>query len=321
MTTNCRHLFHFLFPRQTDEWLGVLRVGLGLELAFYCLSARPGWIAVFSSSRGALSPRRISEALISLESSLVPRVNWFLQIGGRIGIPESTTLWMIWTVLFATSLLLIIGLFCRPAAITGWFLHLACIKSSEVFAYGMDLFLNIGLFYLMWAPLPDLRAVENRIWKSGASDSRMVGFFRRVLQLHLCAIYFFSGLAKCLGNGWWNGMNVWEAVTRPPFNVFDPGFVARWRAVLAPAGIAICLIELGYPLFIWPRKTRAIWLGCVVGMHVAIGIVMGMYLFAFVMIVLNVAAFAPKRIIVRRHRALSHTPSNLRLDERARQPG
>jgi hypothetical protein len=196
---------------------------------------------------------------------------------------------------------LVVGFFCRPAAVTAWFLHLACIKSSEVFAYGMDLFLNIGLFYLMLSPLPDSYALENRIWKPRRRDPRMIGFFQRVLQLHLCAIYFFSGLAKCLGSDWWNGMNVWATVTRPPFNVLNPMFIARWRAVLAPAGIAICLIELCYPLLIWPRRTRPIWLGCVIGMHLAIGIVMGMYLFAFVMIVLNVAAFAPMPAVVGRY--------------------
>ena len=34
-----------------------------------------------------------------------------------------------------------------------------------------------------------------------------------------------------------------------------------------------------------------IWLISVLGMHIAIGLTMGMYLFALIMIVLNVAAF------------------------------
>jgi hypothetical protein len=303
VTTNSKRLCSFIFPRESDEWIALFRIGLGIELALYCLSARPGWIDVFSGGHGALSSRRISEALIAIESPLIPRVNRLLQLGARLGIPEPTMLWMIWSVLFLTAVLLIFGLFCRPAAVTAWFLHLACIKSSEVFAYGMDLFLNIGLFYLMLSPLPDSHSLENRIWAPRAPDPRMVGFFRRVLQLHLCVIYFFSGLAKCLGIDWWNGLNIWAALTRPPFNVFDPNFIASWRTVLPATGIAICVIELGYPVFTWSRKTRPIWLGCVLGMHAAIGIVMGMYLFALIMIVLNVAAFAPTPIFVGRDRA------------------
>lgn len=302
MIAHCKRLWRFLFPRQSDHWLAFLRIGLGLQLILYCLSARPGWIEVFAGDRGGLSSRRISETLIALQSLLIPRVDWLLRLGAEIGIQETTMLWMIWSILLLSAALLVIGLFCRPAAISAWFLHLACVKSSDVFSYGMDMFLTIGLFYLMLAPLPDSYALENRIWKSKARDPRMVGFFRRVLQLHLCVIYFFSGLAKSLGSDWWNGMNVWAALTRPPFNVLDPGLVARWRVVLPVAGIAICLIELGYPFFIWSKRTRLIWLGCVLGMHAAIGVVMGMYLFGLIMIILNLAAFGPTQIHVGWHR-------------------
>jgi hypothetical protein len=59
-------------------------------------------------------------------------------------------------------------------------------------------------------------------------------------------------------------------------------------------GIVICLLEISYPIFIWDRRTRGIWLICICAMHVAIGLTMGMYLFAFIMIVLNIAAFGPE---------------------------
>ena len=50
---------------------------------------------------------------------------------------------------------------------------------------------------------------------------------------------------------------------------------------------------MAYPVFIWIRSTRSVWLAAILVMHAAIGLMMGMYLFAFVMIVLNVAAFGP----------------------------
>jgi hypothetical protein len=39
------------------------------------------------------------------------------------------------------------------------------------------------------------------------------------------------------------------------------------------------------------KKTRLVWLVGILGMHIAIGLTMGMYLFALIMIVLNLAAF------------------------------
>jgi hypothetical protein len=44
---------------------------------------------------------------------------------------------------------------------------------------------------------------------------------------------------------------------------------------------------------IWSRRTRLPWLLAVCAMHIGIAVAMGMYLFGFVMIVLNVAAFWP----------------------------
>jgi hypothetical protein len=84
---------------------------------------------------------------------------------------------------------------------------------------------------------------------------------------------------------------MWRALVRPPFNVVRFHVVLSWKAVLPLVGIVVCLLEIGYPIFIWVRGTRFIWLFGILGMHVAIGLAMGLYLFAFVMIVLNLAAF------------------------------
>ena len=113
----------------------------------------------------------------------------------------------------------------------------------------------------------------------------------------MCIIYFFSGLTKCLGSGWWDGSNLWRALIRPPFNIIDPEILIRWKYLFPVAGIFICLLEIGYPFLIWNSKTRKIWLIGICAMHVGIGLTVGMYLFAFVMIILNVAAFGPGLIL------------------------
>ena len=118
VTTKSSRLWRFLFPRESDSWVAFLRIGLGLQLILYCLSARPGWIEVFAGDRGALSSRRISETLIALQSALIPRVDWLLRLGTRIGVQETAMLWMIWNILPLSAVLLVAGVFCRPAAIT-----------------------------------------------------------------------------------------------------------------------------------------------------------------------------------------------------------
>src|SRR3954467_11938357 len=106
MTAKLKRLWTFLFPRKSDDWLAFLRVGLGLQLILYCLSARAGWIEVFVGDRGGLSSRRISEALIGLQSPLIARVDWLVRVGASIGIQERTTLWMVWSILLLSAGLL-----------------------------------------------------------------------------------------------------------------------------------------------------------------------------------------------------------------------
>jgi hypothetical protein len=111
--------------------------------------------------------------------------------------------------------------------------------------------------------------------------------------LHLSLIYLFAGLSKALGLEWWNGNSVWRALTRPPFDLIPPDSLIHLAPVFPVAGILILLLETGYPVFIWPERTRPWWLSGILLMHLAIGVTMGLYLFALIMIVLNTAAFGP----------------------------
>ena len=235
----------------------------------------------------------IAEALLSLQSHFVPRLGWPISLGTQVGLHEETVLFVAWACLVVAGCGLLVGVACRFSAIVAWFFHLCAAKSGGFVSYGMDNFMTIGLFYLMLSPLPDQFSLDWRLRNLRPKHSQLLGFWRRVLQLHLCIIYFFSGLTKCLGSGWWDGSNVWRALIRPPFNVIDAEILVRWKYLFPMAGILICLLEFGYPFFIWSSRTRKIWLFGVCGMHIVIGVTMGLYLFSLVMIVLNVAAFGP----------------------------
>jgi len=283
----------FLFAFETDTWLAFLRVGLGLQLAAYVLSLAGSWNYFLAGAGAGLVSREVSEALVSTESRLIPRIGWLVRAGGSIGLDEETVLLAAWITLLLAAILLIVGFLSRLAAIAGWFLHLCAAKSGGLLSYGVDNFMTIGLFYLMWSPLPDRYALD-AMWRKGRlKDPRMLGFFRRLLQLHLCVIYFFGGLTKCLGSGWWDGSNLWRALTRPPFDVLAPELIVNFAAFLPVIGISIWVIEMTYPIFIWLRRTRWLWLALICAMHVGIGLTMGMHLFALIMIVLNLAAFGP----------------------------
>ena len=294
-----KRVVRVLFPAESDQWLTWLRVGLGIEVALYCLSLRADWTYLFASNgQGLISPD-LSQAILLRDSALTPRLRWLTVVGEYLGVSEDTAVLVLWTCLLCAGLLLMIGLCSRTSAIVAWVLHLGADKSMGFMSYGADNFTSIGLFYLMVAPLPDSLALDHRIRKIPAKDSSRHGFHRRVLQLHLCLVYFFGGLGKCVGKGWWDGSSMWRALTRPPFNVLSPETIASWGYLLPAAGIGVCLIEIGYSFLIWPRKTRMIWFMLVLVMHIGIGLTMGLYLFSLIMIVLNAAAFAPALVLRR----------------------
>ncbi len=288
-----RRLTAFLFSPAGEHWLSCLRIGLGVQLLLFSLSLVRDWQFFLGSPGQALISRQLSEALVSTESAFIPRIGWLLNVASALGVAERVALSGLWVLLLLASLLLVAGLFCRTSAIAGWFLHLCVTKSGGLLSYGVDNFMTIGLFYLMLAPLPDAWALDRRIWPRKPPDPEMLGFFRRVLQIHLCIIYFFSGLTKALGSGWWNGVNIWRALTRPPFDILPPEMLAAWRHFLPALGISVWVLELGYVVMIWPQRTRRIWLTLICLLHLGIGLTMGMWLFALVMIVLNIAAFGP----------------------------
>src|SRR5437762_10903807 len=254
------NLMGFLFPSETDKWLGILRIGLGLQVAVYALFLRSDWHYLFASTGKGLVSRKLGEAITSFDSPLIPKLGWLITLGGYAHIGEDSVLSIAWACLLCMGLLLLVGLFCRPAAIIAWFLHLCAAESGGLFAYGADNFMTTGLFYLMLSPLPDRYSADQWTVKAKSKDPQFLGFWRRVLQVHLCFVYFFGGLAKCLGNGWWNGSNLWRSLIRPPFNLISPDILVRFKYALPALGIAICLLEVSYPICIWIKKTRLIWL-------------------------------------------------------------
>lgn len=286
-------LEEFLFPAKAKTWIAILRVGLGLVVTIYSLSLWHDWNYLFGASGSGLISRDIAEVILSFESPFIPRLEWLVTPAERFGLSEETALTFALGCLLGSGVLLLIGFFCRSAAITAWLFHLATRGSGGFTAYGVDNFMTIGLFYLMLSPLPDRYSLDAQLWRVRAVDLSRVGFHQRILQLHLCLIYFFGGLAKCLGAGWWNGASIWRAMTRSPFNIIPTEILLQWSYLFPVVGVSICLLEIGYSFMIWPQKSRLVWLSFILAMHTAIGFAMGLHLFALIMVVLNLSAFGP----------------------------
>ncbi len=171
--TGWRRVVDFFFAAQSDNWLTVLRVGLGVQVLLYCVSMWRDWSYLLAGMGSGLIGRELSERVVSGEGLLIPTLGWLVTIGGHFGLNEAAVLDMARFCLVFAACFLLVGLFSRTAAILTWVLHLASVKSTALLAYGMDDLTTIGLLYLVVSPLPDrfsldhsVRKVQSRILKS-----------------------------------------------------------------------------------------------------------------------------------------------------------
>src|ERR1700758_1479956 len=86
----------FLFPPESDRWLAVLRVGMGLQVAVYPLFLRSDWHYLFASSGSGLVGREIGEAITSFDSPLIPKLGWLVALGRSVNRSEERVLVIAW---------------------------------------------------------------------------------------------------------------------------------------------------------------------------------------------------------------------------------
>ena len=165
------------------------------------------------------------------------------------------------------------------------------MNTSLTTTYGIDLFANVFLFYFMIFPVGDAYSID--VWRDGdrAKASWQARLGLRILQLHLCIIYLASGIEKGMGIQWWNGDVLWRVAQLPVYKAVDFSWLLPYRSISMLAGWGTLLLEVGYCIFIWPKKTRSLWVPGIVSLHLGIIVFMGLHLFGAFMMVLTPALF------------------------------
>ena len=111
----------------------------------------------------------------------------------------------------------------------------------------------------------------------------------RLIQIHLCIVYFFAAVGKLQGTTWWSGEAVWLALASYEYQQIDMTWLANYLPLVSAMTVVSLFWELLYPALVWPRLTRPIMLGLAVLVHLGIGLCMGMIEFGLVMLVANLA--------------------------------
>src|SRR5207248_2278213 len=108
----------------------------------------------------------------------------------------------------------------RFASIAAWLTH-TLFMFQQTTSYGVDCFAQIFLFYLVWMPAGAAFSLDRLAGRVSGDPSIAARISIRVLQLHLCVAYFFSGFEKAMGEQWWNGDAIWRSLMLPQYRQFD----------------------------------------------------------------------------------------------------
>ncbi len=148
-------------------------------------------------------------------------------------------------------------------------------------------------------------------WRCGGSDptlpppdaERIANLALRLIQVHMCVIYFFAGISKLQGPSWWTGEAMWRAFANLEYQSLDMTWLA-WHPWLVNLMTHVSVLwEISFCVLIWKPLWRPIMLAGAVVLHVGIGAFLGMWTFGLVMLV-GCASFLPveevRRLLTRR---------------------
>jgi hypothetical protein len=276
----------FFFAPARATPLAALRIGLCLVLLAQAALIAPAFFALYERSgllQGAVRDNLARPGL--------PDLGWVIRTLGRAGLEEPVILTATGIVYLLSLTALLVGWRTRIAAAIAWLTHLTLMMTGSGTNYGADNFGNIFLFYMIWIPAGAELSLDRAARRGPLKPTPIARLALRVIQLHLCMVYLAGGLIKASGSQWWDGDAIWRSVMLPEYRQLDFGWLADRPWIARASGWMVLLVETGYPIFIWPRRTRRIWIVAAAAMHLGIALFMGLGIFAAMMIVFTVAAF------------------------------
>jgi len=227
-----------------------------------------------------------------ISDSSIPTLNRILSWGNTFGISEYTLLLTFGGAYFLSLFALLLGMFTHASAFIAWLLHWTLMNTGYSGAYGADMYAHIFLFYLVWVPSGAYFSLDRVLHRVSSEASFQARLGLRVIQLHLCVSYFASGIEKASGSQWWNGEVIWRALNLPGYCPFDMQWLAHFPVLATVLGLGTLLFESLYCVFIWPRKTRLLWVIGMCSLHLSIAIFLKLYIFGILMCIPTLSCFA-----------------------------
>ncbi len=179
---------------------------------------------------------------------------------------------------------LTVGWRSRLMAVSALVVQVALHHRAPWAQHGGDRVLRLWVLSMCFVPSGAALSVD--AWRGrGARTVPVIA--HRLVQLQLCIIYLFTGIAKLHGGTWIRGEALYYALSSRTFQRF-PGLLEPVLASAAGQGVlkGLTWLTLGWelaflPMVLWPRtRTLALLIGVAVHLGIAATMMVGSFSFA-----------------------------------------
>jgi hypothetical protein len=232
-----------------------------------------------------------SQGYIPVESARVfygDSFRWALSYLWYVQSP--TALWGVHLAALIVLAMFTLGLCTRITSILSFVVAVSYANRVPGALFGLDQINVMLATYLMLAPCGAAYSLDR--WLAArraggplppAPPSTTANVVTRLIQLHMCIIYFFAGLGKLQGEMWWEGTALWGAAFNLEYQTVNLTWLARFPVLTAFLTQATAYWEMFFCVLVWPRLLRPITVFIALPLHLSIGICMGLMTFGLVM--------------------------------------
>jgi hypothetical protein len=282
----------FWFTPADPTLLGVIRILTGLMLLY----THAVWGLVlpdFFGEGGWLNERLVR----TLSDGNYNYSFWWL-------VPDDG-IWPAYWLSMAVLALFTVGLWTRVTSILAFLVTVSFIYRVSAASFGLDQINAMLTLYLAIGPSGQALSIDRwralrRGWAPAGRPPRSAGanLALRLINVHMCVIYFFAGVSKLQGEAWWNGEAMWRAFANLEYQSIDMTWLAWHPRLLDLLTHVSVLWELSFCALIWRPRLRPVVLVGAIPLHIGIGACLGMWTFGLIMLV-GCASFLPEEAVRR----------------------
>ena len=266
---------HGLFSRSGTRWRSTAGTVSGSRLAI-----QPRWPD--SDLAGAMLFYTHLVWSLGLEDFFLP-TGWISAEAARPGaadpyawsyfwwINSPDALWAVHIAALVAFAMLTVGLFSRVAAVASFLAAVSYVNRVPGAQFGLDQINVMLAMYLMLGPCGACYSVDRWLARRRrrralppVATSVSANLAIRLIQVHMCVIYFFAGLSKLQGETWWRGDALWGAVANLEYQSWDLTWLATWPMLVAVLTHVTVFWELSFCVLVWVPKLRPLVLAMAV---------------------------------------------------------